>query len=38
MDEAITAAAKNDDDAALGRGAAEVRDLRSAYPISGWLE
>jgi glycine hydroxymethyltransferase len=35
MDEAITAAAK-DDDAPLGRIAAEVRDLLSAYPIPGW--
>jgi glycine hydroxymethyltransferase len=35
MDEAITAATK-DDDAALDRIAAEVRDLLSAYPIPGW--
>ena len=35
MDEAITAAAK-DDEAALDRIAGEVRDLLSAYPIPGW--
>ena len=37
MDEAITAGAK-DDDAALDRIAAEIRDLLSAYPIPGWSE
>jgi glycine hydroxymethyltransferase len=37
MDEAITAAAK-DDDAPLERIAAEIRDLLSAYPIPGWSE
>ena len=35
MDEAITAAAK-DDEATLDRIAGEVRDLLSAYPIPGW--
>jgi glycine hydroxymethyltransferase len=35
MDEAIVAAAK-DDDETLDRIAAEVRDLLSAYPIPGW--
>jgi glycine hydroxymethyltransferase len=35
MDEAITAAAK-EDEAPLPRIAAEVRDLMSAYPIPGW--
>src|ERR1017187_1143508 len=35
MDEAITAAAK-DDEAALERIAAEVRDLLTSYPIPGW--
>ncbi len=35
MDEAIAAAAK-DDDETLDRIAAEVRDLLSAYPIPGW--
>jgi len=35
MDEAITAAAK-DDDAAMDRIAGEVRDLLQAYPIPGW--
>jgi glycine hydroxymethyltransferase len=35
MDEAITAAAK-DDDAPLERIAAEIRDFLSAYPIPGW--
>jgi len=35
MDEAITAATK-DDDATLDRVAGEVRDLLSAYPIPGW--
>ena len=35
MDEAITAAAK-DDEAALDRIAAEIRDLLAAYPIPGW--
>jgi len=35
MDEAITAASK-EDDAALDRIATEVRDLLSAYPIPGW--
>jgi glycine hydroxymethyltransferase len=37
MDEAITAAIK-DDDAALVTIAAEVRDLLSAFPIPGWAE
>src|SRR5579863_1214519 len=37
MDEAITAAAK-DDDSPLDRIALEVRDLLSAYPIPGWSE
>jgi glycine hydroxymethyltransferase len=35
MDEAITAAAK-DDDAVPDRIAAEIRDLLSGYPIPGW--
>src|ERR1022692_2202043 len=35
MDEAITAAAK-DDEAVLDRIAAEVRDLLTSYPIPGW--
>jgi glycine hydroxymethyltransferase len=35
IDEAITAAAK-DDEAPLGRIAAEVRDLLAGYPIPGW--
>src|SRR5487761_455548 len=35
MDEAITAASK-EDDAVLDRIATEVRDLLSAYPIPGW--
>jgi glycine hydroxymethyltransferase len=35
MDDAITAAAK-DDEAALDRIAGEVRDLLSAYPMPGW--
>jgi glycine hydroxymethyltransferase len=35
MDEAITAAAK-EDEAPLPRIAAEIRDLMSAYPIPGW--
>jgi glycine hydroxymethyltransferase len=35
MDEAITAAAK-EDEAPLARIAAEIRDLMSAYPIPGW--
>jgi glycine hydroxymethyltransferase len=35
MDEAITAASK-DDDEALARIAGEVRDLLTAYPIPGW--
>src|ERR1700691_1520285 len=35
MDEAITAAAK-DDEAPLARIAGEIRDLLSAYPIPGW--
>src|SRR6201995_3751389 len=35
MDEAITAAAK-DDEEALARIAGEVRDLLTAYPIPGW--
>jgi len=35
MDEAIVAAAK-DDDETLDRIAGEVRDLLSAYPIPGW--
>ena len=35
MDEAITAAAK-DDEAPLDRIAGEIRDLLSAYPIPGW--
>ena len=37
MDEAITAAAK-DDEAPLGRIAGEISDLLSAYPIPGWIE
>jgi glycine hydroxymethyltransferase len=35
IDEAVTAAAK-DDEAALDRIAAEVRDLLAGYPIPGW--
>jgi glycine hydroxymethyltransferase len=35
MDEAITAAAK-DDDSAFDRIAGEVRDFLAAYPIPGW--
>jgi glycine hydroxymethyltransferase len=35
MDEAITAASKEDDEA-LSRVAGEIRDLLSAYPIPGW--
>ncbi|HMD94291.1 MAG TPA: serine hydroxymethyltransferase [Trebonia sp.] len=35
IDEAITAASK-DDEAALDRIAAEVRDLLAAFPIPGW--
>jgi glycine hydroxymethyltransferase len=35
MDEAITAAAK-DDEAVLERIAAEVRELLASYPIPGW--
>jgi len=35
MDEAITAAAK-DDEAVLERIAAEVRELLVSYPIPGW--
>ena len=35
MDEAITAATK-DDEAALDRISAEVRDLLAAYPAPGW--
>jgi glycine hydroxymethyltransferase len=35
MDEAITAAAK-DDDSSLDRIAGEIRDLLTAYPIPGW--
>ena len=35
MDEAITAASK-EDDAALDRIAGEIRDLLAAYPIPGW--
>ena len=35
MDEAITAAAK-DDDSPLDRIAGEIRDLLSAYPVPGW--
>ena len=37
MDEAITAAAK-DDEAALDRIAAEIRDLLSAFPMPGWSD
>src|SRR3984957_15031737 len=37
MDEAITAASK-DDDEVLDRVAGEVRDLLDAYPIPGWSE
>ena len=36
IDEAITAAAK-DDEAPLGRIAAEVRDLLAAFPAPGWV-
>ncbi|MGD0925556.1 MAG: serine hydroxymethyltransferase [Streptosporangiaceae bacterium] len=35
MDEAITAAVK-EDEAALGRIAAEVRDLMAGFPMPGW--
>jgi len=35
MDEAISAASK-DDDEALDRISGEVRSLLSAYPIPGW--
>jgi glycine hydroxymethyltransferase len=35
IDEAVTAAAK-DDEATLGRVAAEVRDLLAGYPAPGW--
>jgi glycine hydroxymethyltransferase len=35
MDDAITAATKDDDDS-LDRIAGEIRDLMSAYPIPGW--
>ena len=35
MDEAITAAAK-DDEAALDRIAAEIRELLAAFPVPGW--
>jgi glycine hydroxymethyltransferase len=35
MDDAITAAAKDDDDS-LDRIAGEIRDLLSAFPIPGW--
>jgi glycine hydroxymethyltransferase len=35
IDEAIIAASK-DDEAALDRIAAEVRDLLAAFPIPGW--
>jgi len=35
MDEAVTAATKDDDDS-LDRIAAEIRDLMSAFPIPGW--
>ena len=35
IDDAITAAAK-DDDAALDRIAREVRDLLSGFPMPGW--
>jgi glycine hydroxymethyltransferase len=35
MDEAITAAAK-EDEAPLDRIAGEIRDLLAAYPIPGW--
>jgi glycine hydroxymethyltransferase len=37
MDDAITAAAK-DDEAALDRIAGEVRDLMSAFPMPGWSQ
>jgi glycine hydroxymethyltransferase len=37
MDDAITAAAK-DDEAALERIAGEVRDLLSAFPMPGWSQ
>ena len=36
MDEAITAAAK-DDEAALDRIAGEIRDLLAGFPTPGWL-
>jgi len=35
MDEAITAAAKNDDEV-IDRVAGEVRDLLAGYPMPGW--
>jgi glycine hydroxymethyltransferase len=35
MDEAITAAAK-DDEATLGRIAASVRELLASFPVPGW--
>ena len=35
MDEAITAAAK-EDDSAFDRIAGEIRDFLAAYPIPGW--
>ncbi len=35
MDDAITAAAK-DDEAALDRIAHEVRDLMATFPMAGW--
>jgi glycine hydroxymethyltransferase len=35
MDEAVTAATKDDDDS-LDRISAEIRDLLSAFPIPGW--
>jgi glycine hydroxymethyltransferase len=37
MDEAITAATK-DDDATLDRIASDIRDLLSAFPIPGWSD
>ncbi len=37
MDEAIAAAAK-DDDEVIERIAAEVRDMLSAFPVSGWAQ
>jgi glycine hydroxymethyltransferase len=36
MDEAITAAAKEDDEGPLERIAAEIRDLLTAFPAPGW--